>query len=328
MTRCRLGACLAALLTFGTVGLSAAQDDKLMKAGEAEADGVQHYQAGRFMKAILAYEKAYAFNADPNYLFVLASAYEQLPDRCPDAMLGWERFLGTCAKCSKREAGLSRSERLKARCTAKLKIETTPAGALVTVDGASTGKKTPVTIEVLDGEHEIQLALAGHPALKKKIDARGGREIGLKHTFTAKAAVVAPKPKPVVKKKPVEKKKPVAAKKPVEEEPPPEDSEAMDETEVGSQSNTLSWVLIGGGVVGIVVGGALVSQALAEQENIEEDGDDASVSVANLEIGYWLAFGAGTVGIITGILLMDSNDEPSAMVPIIGPGHVGLRFAF
>ncbi len=88
----------------------------LSEEGDPAARAVQHAQAGRFMKAILAYEKAYALSPEPKYLFAVAAAYEKLEGRCADAMLGWDRFLTVCKDCETRSEGVKRRAELSSRC--------------------------------------------------------------------------------------------------------------------------------------------------------------------------------------------------------------------
>ena len=50
-----------------------------------------------------------------------------------------------------------------------LTINSTPAGAAISVNGKDIGQQTPFTLPLAPGKYDIGLTLAGHQAVRKSI---------------------------------------------------------------------------------------------------------------------------------------------------------------
>lgn len=105
----------------------------------------------------LAFEAAYEADGDPKALLQLAEAYAAWPGHCVDARRSYERYLAACGEAC--EAGRAGLAALRARCVAKLEVETAPSEATVRV-GATVGP-APLTVELWPGVHRAVVSADG-----------------------------------------------------------------------------------------------------------------------------------------------------------------------
>jgi tetratricopeptide (TPR) repeat protein len=62
------------------------------ESARANADGQKEFRAGHYLEAVAAFERAYAIDPDPAYLFDLAQAYRLAKD-CDKALAYYDQFL-------------------------------------------------------------------------------------------------------------------------------------------------------------------------------------------------------------------------------------------
>jgi hypothetical protein len=59
------------------------------------------------------------------------------------------------------------------------RVESTPAGAEIWVDGMATGQRTPARVEISSGIHNIALKLDGYKASRNAIQASDGGTVSV-----------------------------------------------------------------------------------------------------------------------------------------------------
>ena len=75
----------------------------------------------------------------------------------------------------------------KGAAASSLRLSTSPAGALVFLDGVSKGE-TPIRLEASPGKHEVRVALAGYEEWEAQVDLAQGAEVPLDVELVRSAA--------------------------------------------------------------------------------------------------------------------------------------------
>ena len=70
--------------------------------------------------------------------------------------------------------------------TGRVRIETKPKGAKVTVGGQSVSKPTPVEFDLSPGSYQITLEADGYEALQRNVEVQAGKRVQLSETLTKK----------------------------------------------------------------------------------------------------------------------------------------------
>ncbi len=95
---------------------------------------------------------------------------------------------GAAAPASPNAGVIEHSPPKPAKTTATLKLNSTPPGAEVVVDGKATGKSTPTSVSVERGQHAIALQMDGFQEASAKFKVSGGEEF----EFSPQLAPLAP----------------------------------------------------------------------------------------------------------------------------------------
>jgi hypothetical protein len=160
--------------------------------------GVAAFQAGDYQSALEQFRAADAARHSPSITYNIARALEKL-ERPQAAVNAYEAFLGEVGAESELTAAATLAiAQIKAKST-RLRIESTPPGASVMLDGETLPDKTPVTVLVTRGHHELVLT-QGKWREARGYDAPGGGgtgELVFVHTEAARppAPVVSPAPR-------------------------------------------------------------------------------------------------------------------------------------
>lgn len=149
------------------------------------------YQAENYLEAIEALQAAHAIFGEPNILYRIGDAYENLGDLGKAAEF-YRRYADAAPGAS--DAGLVRRrvddlERRAAELERRLEatqperaallLDSNPAGALVRLDDRAVEGETPVRVELAPGNHRIELQRDGYLSIVRDIRIDAGETISL-----------------------------------------------------------------------------------------------------------------------------------------------------
>lgn len=258
------------------------------------AAGEKKFKANDYAGALTDFEAAHAAKADPATQRYIALSHDNL-QHFPEAVTAYEKFIADNPPKMKDqvEEAKKRVEAIKV-LPAKVKIETTPAGASVVIDTAQTpyDKVTPVEIDLAPGKHTLLIGAEGFENTTKEIEVTFGEKKELKAEL-AKKEPPPPPPPPVVAETPA----PAAPPPP----PPPE-----------PRSKVPAYVTGGVAIVAAGVGTVFGLKALSLSSDFDkkpttqtaDDGENNAL-VADMLFGIAITFG------VTSAVLFLSNDSPS-----------------
>ncbi len=160
--------------------------------------GVAAFQAGDYAGALAEFQAADAARHSASITYNIARALEKL-ERPQAAVNAYEAFLGEVGGAGGDLAAAATLAivQIKAKST-RLRVESTPPGATVTLDGEALTEKTPVTVLVTRGHHELVLT-SGAWRETRSYDAPGGGgsgELVFVHTEAPRPVAAAARPAP------------------------------------------------------------------------------------------------------------------------------------
>jgi hypothetical protein len=265
------------------------------RARELYTKGQQLFRQGHFADAQRTFEDAYM--AVPNPIVLLSIAECQVrSEQFAAAVTTLRRYLDERKDAPDRaqvEAQIAKLEEKPAYLT----VETTPAGALVFVDGQDTAKLTPAELELPAGDHRIAVQIEGFQRAEQQVTL----VIGQRETLTLALPEVAPAAP-----------EPVADREPYDGEP--------------SRSRYLPvWVATGVAAAGLVTGSLLGGLALKERSKFNDDPTEASADKGEkLALFADVGFGVAVAGGVTALILYlttgdDAEGSASAQAVSIAP---------
>jgi tetratricopeptide (TPR) repeat protein len=203
MTRLAALALVLSALSF-TTRLRA--DDK-QAARDAFKEGVTAFQAAKYDEALGKFEAADRASHSPAITYNIARTLEKLerPQRAIDA---YEAYIAEAGESGEfTGAATVAIAQIKGR-SSRLRVESTPPGATVTIDGEKQAQSTPLSILVPRGRHDVVLEL-GDWREQRTYEAPGGGSSGeiffvrgQAPAATDKPAVAAKAPAPVAPQPP------------------------------------------------------------------------------------------------------------------------------
>ena len=312
-----IGGALAFVFFLGAPVAKCASDD----ADCAQGQAITAMKAADWATAVVWWERAYAARPDSAFVFNLGSTYDQWGGHCRDALQAFSRYFTVCppeADCAQLAAAKKRHLKIDRKCHGTLKVATTPEGAMVAIGDEEPGP-SPVEVRVVEGTYRVVAQLEGRPRIEQAVEVKGGGPTTVMLRFPEAepppAAVVAPPPGAVVTAPPVA---------------PPE-----------SRFGAWTWVALGVGGAGVVVGGiftatsvaAIDEEARARESNVPDDDevfelrDDATRDAALAHVGYGVGLAGLTVGLVMW-LLEGTTGEANAWRPTGSPGQVILQKRF
>ncbi|HVH43173.1 MAG TPA: PEGA domain-containing protein, partial [Labilithrix sp.] len=145
------------------------------KPGDAKAlyaSGEKKFKANDYAGALADFEASQTAKADAATQRYIGLSHDNL-QHFPEAVAAYEKFIAENPPKLKDqvEEAKKRVEVIKAM-PAKVKIETTPAGASVVIDTAQTPheKVTPVEIELAPGKHTLLIGAEGYENTTKEVE--------------------------------------------------------------------------------------------------------------------------------------------------------------
>ncbi|MBW2278455.1 MAG: PEGA domain-containing protein [Deltaproteobacteria bacterium] len=319
------GVLLAALAAAVTVAPQAA-----LAQGEPTADakdaarvhytkGKELYEKGTFDEALKEFQLAYDAKPHPTVLKSVAECQVQVGD-ITAAIETFEKYLADPAS-TKKEVVETRLAEVKAML-GTVDITTEPAGAGIVLDGDTTGKTTPATLDVGPGTHEVVLNVDGFEPLAKQVKVKTGEQAELKVNFDEEGIPAAP---------------PLDADPLADPFAEGEEGGVDDEGE-GDGPPAAFWVCAAVAGVGLVSGTVFGTMALGDEEDYKNNPEDdikesGERNAIIADVSFGVAAAAAIVGAV--ILFTAGGDDEEAEVsaeakskwnvsPVAGGNTIGV----
>jgi hypothetical protein len=150
--------------------------DDIARARALDQQGAKAYQDGRYNDAIRYFEEAYRLGGPPFELWNVAKCHLHL-DQPEQAAEMLEKYLATPdLPPDDRAEATQQLEELKKR-PSTLTVASSPSGANVTIDGKTDPNKTPFSVSVPPGSHDVSLSMSNHVVYNKRVEAKYGRAV-------------------------------------------------------------------------------------------------------------------------------------------------------
>jgi hypothetical protein len=173
-----------------------ANADGKQVARDAFQAGVKAFQAGDYGVALGKFQEADASSHAPAITYNVARTLEKL-ERPQEALDAYEAYVAEVGEGGEfTSSAVVAISQIKAHAT-RLSIESTPPGAELTLDGKKLRGKTPLTLLVARGSHQISLQL-GDWNETRSYEAPGGGSSG--ELVFVRSQAAQPPPSPVVTK--------------------------------------------------------------------------------------------------------------------------------
>ena len=264
------------------------------------ASGEKKFKAGDFAGALTDFEAANAAKASPEAARFIALSHDNL-GHFTEAVAAYERFLANVPAKMKEQGDEARKrvEAIKAM-PGKVHVETTPAGAQITVDLATNANAqpnaapTPTDLDLPAGHHTLKIAAEGYQTVDKEVDVSAASKQDVKLELV-KNEPPPPPPPPVVAEAPTAAPTPPPP-------PPPEPRSKVPAYVTGAVAIVATGVGIGFGI-----------KALSQSNDFDkspttkkaDDGENNAL-VADMMFGIAITFG------VTSAVLFLSNDAPQS----------------
>lgn len=283
------------------------------QARAAYAQGHSEFREGNYEAAMAAFQRAYDTVPNPVVLISIAETQQRL-GLWADAEKTLTRYLEERPDAPDRPQVEQQLASIRAR-PGTLRVESTPAGAVIVVDGADTGAITPADLSLEPGPHQITLhGVTG-------VEKQGAVEIEYGGQHVLQVDLSLP-PEEV----------PAAAEQAEAVE------EGVDEADGLQRVRTAAWTSLGIGLAGAVTGGVLGGFALKKQNAFNADPTAASADKGErFAIFADVGFGIAVAGVVTSIVLFtagraEKRSEQAArgsrrrasVTPLLGRRGAGL----
>ena len=342
MSILKAGRALAGLLIstgilLGAPSMAWADDDddaRMEKAQDAVLKGRKMLREGQYLDGIIAYEHAYRLVPQPEHLFVIARAYERIPGRCVDALLGWDRFMRACTECTKRPEGIKFQTVTKNRCAAlNTRLEDgAPASVQERFDG---GRKLYQQGKFADATAEFQGALDMFPS-SAKITLHLARSRERERAFGAAATLYTEylkKSPEGVDREAIERLTASLKRRAATEEPAAGMSVTSSAAPAGKKNNkVLAWSAVGLGAAATGLGAFFYSQANSTADDANGTSSRSRFDALSSDFdgqvtGLTVSFLLGAALVTTGITLFVMDGDKSTKVSL-SPGQLHAVWAF
>jgi hypothetical protein len=264
------------------------------------ASGEKKFKAGDFAGALADFEASDTAKAAPETERFIGLSQDNL-GHYPEAVVAYEKFLAA-VPASMKQQGDEAKKRVEAIKTmpGKVHVETTPPGALITVDLATNANAqpsatpTPSDLDLPAGHHTIKLTAEGYTAVDKEIDVTFASKQDVRVELV-KSEPPPPPPPPVVAEAP----QPAPAPPPP---PPPEPRSKVPAYVTGAVAIIATGVGIGFGIK------ALGQSSDFDKNPTTQKADDGenNALVADMMFGIAITFG------VTSAVLFLSSDAPQS----------------
>ena len=339
---CRAIACaLSASLALSSAGAFAQKKPPVPKAASAKDEtkpapskadrekakaafkrGEEKFASGDFAGAAEAFKEANSIIPAPQASYRLALSLDKA-GKTSDAAAAYKQFLDATPPEKMAEQKTAAETRFKELSAGTVKLSSTPAGAVVTVDGVPASGPTPLTLSLTPGAHSVVLSVPSHEPVTRELTIAAGTSSDVAVELKP---IPPPAPPPVATTLAPPPVSPSATPEPpVKDDPPP--------------SKVPAYVTLGLAGAGVVVGTIFGLKALSSRSDFKDapttskaDDTERNALIADMAFGVALTLG------ITGTVLLLSNNkkaEPAKtarlrLLPVLTPQTQGaaavLRF--
>jgi len=190
---------LSATLTTHVV----AQDDTRAQARENFQSGVEHFEGGDYDDALASFQAAYDLRPHYSVRGNIANCLERL-GRTVEARQSFRAYLseaGDSARPEQLQEVRDAIERLSAGI-GSLSLDVNPAGATVSIDGASSHQAPlSASVELSAGLHSVAITMDGYRSTNRQVMIEGASEATLRVSLRSLVAEVAT-PEPAAEPEP------------------------------------------------------------------------------------------------------------------------------
>ena len=292
-----------------------ASTDEQAAAREHYSNGKTAYDSSDFSTALEEFQAAYDIKPHPTVLRSIAECMLQTGD-IQGAIKNFEKYLDDPEASNKDEVKARLEEAQGMRGT--VEITSTPAGAGILIDGSVSDKVTPVTIELIPGEHEITFNLDEQPPIVKSVEVKKSEVSLLNADFEVDA---------------------VNGRQLID---PFASEENDDEAKIEKESDgppPAFWAAAAIAGVGLISGTIFGTMALGAEDDYKKDPtnldtkDNGERSALISDISFGVALTSAIVGIVILVVNSSDKDESSAadsaatkitVAPMAGGNTVGV----
>jgi hypothetical protein len=308
---------LAALAIFGAALPAAAQAAGKDPAQSAFSEGIDHYQAGRYERALEAFQEAYEIKPTWRLLYNHAQCYAML-NRHGQALTAFEAYLaqgGDEVVEGRREEVLGEIQRLRAMVgTVEIGGEDGDRVVVNGVDRGSLPEASRVKVEM--GTVSVVVKRGGQAVLERKFQLSGQETVALAVGAQAEAAAASTPAEP-------------AASTPAEPAAEP----------ATAPKRVWTWVALGVAGAAAIGGGVAGGIALKRETELRDACDGASCDPALEEDGDAIRpaalaadvlFGVAAAAAVTGIILFFAEgrgEKPAAVEVGLAPSPNGVALS-
>jgi hypothetical protein len=185
-------ATLLGLALLAPHGAMAQEDPAKERAKQLFIQGSQHYQAGRFEQALVAFEQANAIKPHPLMLYNIAQVQEAM-GRAPEALTTWKKYLATSPEDrDEPEQRIAALEAELQRNWSTIQVVTDPPGATLWIGAKTEPPKgqSPLTVQLPAGSHTFILEKPGYSPASRPLRVEGGKSPQLRISLTPILPVV------------------------------------------------------------------------------------------------------------------------------------------
>lgn len=179
-----LSASSFALVLLLTAVAQPAHADPAAQARFFDEVAREHYSARRYREALSAFFEEQRLAPNPRTVFNIALCFERLDDPAR-AFAFYEEYLTAGEAAPERTSYADKAKAKLAGRVARVRVESTPAGAEIYIDERQYGSygRTPRDVVVSPGAHEVFLELAGHRAVAQKVTVGRGKAAAVSATL-------------------------------------------------------------------------------------------------------------------------------------------------
>jgi tetratricopeptide (TPR) repeat protein len=268
--------------------------------------GKSYYQQGRYTEAIREFEEAHRLSNRPELLYNIAQAYEKLGN-LEQAVKFLEQYL-EAPDLSNRVAAEEHLKNLKARLKVTgIQITCNELDAIVLLDGDEIGR-TPLrgNLLVKPGFHDVKVTKKGYISYSAFVTVSPGQVVVVK----AQLKVIQARSEPIGGAE-----------------------GSTDYSDTHRRKRIWTWVALGVTGAAAVTAGVTGGLALSKANEAQTKDDEAADSARTLALVSDITMGVAVAGAVATVVLFfvegRSAERPrSALLPVIGPGTVGLSASF
>jgi hypothetical protein len=263
---------------------------ELYKSGETK------FKAGDYAGALVDFQAVDSLKPTPQAARFVGLCQDKL-GHYPEALAAYERFLANVPPKLAKEGDEihKRVDEIKGM-PGKVRIETSPPGAAVAIDGKPQAQPTPLDVDLPAGKHTVHVSAEGREPQDREVEAVAASHTDLSLQL-APSAPLAPPPPPAD----------VAAA------PPPPPPSAPPPPPPEAHSKLPAFITGGLAIVGAGIGTAFGVVALNDQSKFNKTPTNSTADTGeNHALICDMAFGVAiTLGVTSAVLFLTNDEAPA-----------------